>query len=134
MFITLSKKYPKHINPKTITINEIPSMRKLYQRRSVNRKNFLPSLVVTFILWGAVVLTIFLLDPGEFLVLPFFIFLVFLALTFTFSIMFVNTKRGILGALVLTLFLIFRVLGIENLISYALVVILAVIFDRLTSK
>lgn len=82
------------------------------------RKNFLPSLVITILLWGMVVAIVILTNPAGLLsVIIFFLFLLF-ALIFTLSIILGNTRRGILYSLSIILFLIMRLFGIGNALNF----------------
>lgn len=84
------------------------------------RKNFFLTLLITTLLWLLLVSLIYLTEPTHFGVIPLFFLLVFLSLTFTFSIIFVNTRRGIVLSLFLSFFLFLRYLGVGNILNLLL--------------
>lgn len=84
-------------------------------------KNFLPSLVITIILWLLLGSLIYFVEPTTFAALPIFFIVVFITSLFTFSFIFSNTKSGILIALGITIFLILRYLGIGNILNALLI-------------
>lgn len=84
------------------------------------QKNFLPTLAVIFILWLVVTLIIMFVDPGTFGIIPVFIFLVFFALLFTLSLLFANTRRGLLLSVAITIGLILSTAKIANLLNLVL--------------
>ncbi|MBI2066119.1 hypothetical protein HYT60_01245 [Candidatus Woesebacteria bacterium] len=90
------------------------------------RKNFLPTLIVAILLWLGVVSIVYFVEPDTFGILPVFFFLIFLALLFTFSLLFAHTRRGALLAVGLTLFLILRYLGIGNILNFLLILGIAI--------
>ena len=85
------------------------------------RKNFLPTLVLIIGLWGFLVLTIFFLDPDIFGVVFLFFIIFFMASFFTFSMLFANTRRGLLSATALSFFVILRYLGVGNILNLFLI-------------
>jgi len=98
------------------------------------RKNFFPTLVITFFLWILVGGIIFFLDPETFLSIPLFFFSVFLALTFTLSLLWANTRRGFFSSALLTTFLILRYLGVGTIINFLLLLGLGVVAEYYFSK
>jgi len=85
------------------------------------RKNFFPTLIVIFILWGFIAALIYLVDPTNFGVIPVFFILFFFSSFLTFATLFANTGRGALVSAGLTLFLILRYLGVGNVINLLLI-------------
>ncbi len=95
--------------------------KELRQQQAVRRKNFLPTLLVTILLWSGIAGIIYFIDPHTFGILPLFFVLVFIALLFSFSIIFSHTRRGFLSALGLTLFIILRYFGVGNVLNLLLI-------------
>jgi hypothetical protein len=82
------------------------------------RRNFLPTIIIDFLLWITCGLIIFFLDPQNFSnIVLFFVFLT-LALTLTFALLFANTRRGFLFALLLTGSLLLRFLKTFNWFTF----------------
>lgn len=98
------------------------------------RKNFLPTLIVTVFLWGITAFFVYFIDPYAFGAVPVLLLAVFLALLFTFSTLFANTRRGLLVAFALTLFLVLRLLGVGNIVNFLLIVGLATTAELYFSK
>ena len=97
-------------------------MRKKARQKELKlRKNFFPTLAVMLLLWAAIAGLVYFIDPETpFAVLVFFI-LIFLALLFTFATVFANSRRGLIAALALTLFLFLRYLGVGHIINFLLI-------------
>jgi len=95
--------------------------KELRQQQAIRRKNFLPTLIITLLLWFLVAGIVYFIDPHTFGVLPLFFVLIFIAFLFSFSIIFSHTRRGFLTALGLTLFLILRYFGVGNLLNLLLI-------------
>ena len=89
------------------------------------RKNFLPTLVVISILWGLIALIIYTVDPISTGAVPLFFCLLFVALIFTMSTIYANTRRGILTSIVITLFMVLKYFGIGSLLNLFLIAGLA---------
>ncbi len=92
-------------------------MRERRKREIQNRKNFLPTIVWTIVFWIFVAGVVLFLDPDIFGVAIIFFIVLFFALLFSFSIILANTRRGLIAACALTLFLILRYFGIGNLLN-----------------
>ena len=84
------------------------------------RKNFFPTLLATSFLWLLTASLVYFTDPSSFGLVPLFLFLVFLSLIFTFSIILANTRRGTILSGVLILFLFLRYLGVGNILNFLL--------------
>lgn len=84
------------------------------------RKNFLPTLFVTILLWAALAFEVFFIEPSGFGTLPLFFALFFLAAIFTFSTLFLNTRRGFVIALGALVFLVLRYFGVGNIVNLLL--------------
>jgi hypothetical protein len=96
-------------------------MKKEKRKKEIRlRKNFYLTLLITVFLWLCLIALIFLTEPNDRGVIPLFFLLTLVSLTFTFSIIFVNTRKGIVLSLVITLFLFLRYLGIGNILNFLL--------------
>lgn len=109
-------------------------MNKLHKKEVLKRKNFLPTLMVTLFLWLTLGGIVYFLEPDTFGILPLFFVLVFFALLFTFSIIFSHTRRGLLTAFGLILFLILRYFGIGNILNFLLIAGILVVVDIYLSR
>lgn len=81
----------------------------------------MPALIATLFLWLLLGSIVYFLNPHLFLVLPIFFFIVFLSSLFTFSLIFVNKRRGLLISIFLTVFLILKYFGIGNVLNFFLI-------------
>ncbi len=106
------------------------------QRRAqiLRRKNFLPTLVLTLLLWIATGFLIYAVDPFSFGAVPAFFCLVFLSLLFTFALLFSNSRRGFVAAGALSIFLFLRYLGIGNILNFLLLAGIAVAIELYFSR
>lgn len=101
-------------------------MRKnLRKQQQLKRKNFLPTLLITILLWLILGGIVYFINPDTFGVVPLFFTLVFLAFLFTFSLIFVGGRRGLVGAIAITLFLVLAYLGVGNILNLILIVAIA---------
>ncbi len=103
----------------------------------LRRKNFLPSLIVTLLLLLSLCSIVYFADPKY----PLFIFLFFANLfTLTFfisSLIFASSKRGFIISTCITIFAIFRLFGIGNILNAILIIglgIIAEIYARFTKR
>lgn len=96
------------------------------QKRIRMRKNFLPTLLIIVLLWSTLFFTVYFVNPTTPGAIPAFFALSFLASFFTFATLFANTRRGLLSAITVTIFLVFGYLGIGNIINLLLLIGLAV--------
>lgn len=101
------------------------SIKKRRNEQILKRKNFFPTLVVTIFLWTALGLLIYFVDPGTFGVVLLFFLLTYFSLLFTFSLLFANTRRGVITSLAITIFLLLLYLGVGNIINFILIVAIA---------
>ncbi len=99
------------------------------------RKNFFPTLILIFFFWTTLGLMFFYVEPDlvrDFFIpglyLPFF-FNLFWALFFTLAIVFVNSRRGLILASAMIIFLILRLWGLGNILNAFLLLALTVAFD-----
>ena len=100
---------------------------KRQQRKAqiLKRKNFLPTLLVTVFLWIILGGLIYFIDPGSFGAIPLFFILIFFCLLFAFSLIFANSRRGIVATIALTFFLLLMYLGVGNILNLILIVAIA---------
>ena len=98
------------------------------------RKNFFPTLIITFVSWFAIVAMLYFVNPTTPGVVPLFFLIIFVALLFTFSSLLANSKRGLIIASTTTLFLILRYLGVGNIINLLLLIGLGITSDLYISK
>ncbi|MGD0523362.1 MAG: hypothetical protein ABSA43_02275 [Candidatus Microgenomates bacterium] len=97
-------------------------MRKNLRHRELKkRRSFWPTLILTFFWGGLLAGLIYFIDPTTSWAIPIFFLLVFLALLFGFCLLFVNTRRGFLTSLALTIFLLLRYFGIGNILNLLLI-------------
>lgn len=98
--------------------------KELRKQQILKRKNFLPSLIFTIILWIGLGLVTYFVDPQTFGAIYLFFLLVFFSLLFTFSLILGSTRRGLILSVSLTVFLIFGYFGIGNILNLVLVLAL----------
>jgi len=97
--------------------------------RDTRRKNFLPTLIITILLWFCLGALVYFIQPGIPGALVLFFVLVFFTLLFTFSIIFANTRRGILASSVTTLFALLVYFGIGNFLNLFLLLGIGLTLD-----
>lgn len=100
--------------------------KEIRKQQVLKRKNFLPTLLVTIILWIALAGLVYFIDPKIFGAVLLFFVLVFSTLLFTFSLIFANTRRGAIGAVSITLFLFLAYLGVGNILNLILILAIAI--------
>lgn len=100
--------------------------RKSRKEQVLKRKNFLPTLILTILFWLLLGALVYFVDPGTFGVVPLFFITFFVALLFTFSLIFANSRRGLITSISLTLFLILLFLGVGNYLNLILIVAIAI--------
>jgi len=97
-------------------------MKKQIRKEQVlKRKNFLPTLILTILLWSLLCSLIYFVDPEMFAVIPLFFITLFTALLFTFSLIFASSRRGLISSISLTFFSILMFLGVGNYLNLALI-------------
>lgn len=100
--------------------------RQLRKQQILKRKNFLPTLLLTILLWLALGVLVNFIEPNTFGAVPLFFLITFMALLFTFSLIFAAGRRGLIGAVGITLFLVLAYLGVGNILNLILIVAIAV--------
>jgi tryptophan-rich sensory protein len=103
--------------------------RQLRKQQILKRKNFLPTLLLTILLWGLLAGLIYFIDPDTFAAIPLFFVLVFSCLLFTFSLIFAGGRRGLVGSIAIILFLILAYLGVGNILNLLLIVAIALCIE-----
>lgn len=101
-------------------------MKEDRKNRIKNRKNFLPTLIVTMLFWLGSFAIIYFVEPDTFGIIPIFFIVFFLSLLFSFATVFANTRRGIIISLSLIIFLFLRYLGIGNILNALLLLGVAI--------
>lgn len=109
--------------------------KKEQRKKEVKLRKNSPFTVIVFIfLWILTALLIFFTDPSTPGVLPLFFLLIFFALLFTFSLLFANSRRGLIASITICIFILLRYLGIGNIINLILLVGLAITAELYLSK
>lgn len=90
------------------------------KEQNLKRKNFLPTLLLIILLWLLLFGLIYFVDPTLFGALPAFFILVFASLLFTFSLIFANSRQGLILTSTITIFLILSYLGVGNILNVLL--------------
>jgi len=104
------------------------------QQRKKYRKNFLPTLIATAVLWVFIALLTYFVDPQTTGAVTLFFALLFTSLLFTLSLLFTNTRRGLIASVAITLFFILKVLGVGHVVNLVLLLGLAVAVEILFSN
>jgi len=102
---------------------------KALREKRRKRKNFFPTLVVIFITWGLIAFIVYFIEPEAFGAVALFFLTVFFAFLLTFSTLFANTRRGVISAVGLALFLILRFFGVGNILNLLLIAGIAISID-----
>lgn len=97
-------------------------------------KNWLPTFIVTGILWAAAAGIIYFVDPNVGFAVPLFLTVVFAALFFTTALVLENRRRGLLTAGVVVIFLILRYFGIGNILNFLLLAGVAICVEIYLSR
>ncbi|MGA2910423.1 MAG: hypothetical protein ABSE04_01295 [Candidatus Microgenomates bacterium] len=100
-----------------------------HKQQILKRKNFLPTLLLTIFLWGLLAGLIYFIDPASFGVVPLFFILVFFCLLFTFSLIFANSRRGMVATVATTFFLFLTYLGVGNILNLILILAIALCIE-----
>jgi hypothetical protein len=118
----------------SIVSSDLKELRKRRAQEIKKRKNFLPSFVIAMFLWLAVALIVLFVDPNNKWALESFMITFFFANLLTLSLVFGNTRRGLLAALSVVLFTFLRYLGVGNLLNLLLIIGAALAFEFYLSK
>ena len=105
----------------------------------IKRKNYLPTLILTLVLWGLMAAMIIWVDPQlvkDILIpgayLPFFV-VFWPASFFSLALLIGNSGRGMLAATGINIFLLLRVFGFGNWLNLVLIAGIVMAIDRLRS-
>ena len=104
-------------------------MKERRKQQLLKRKNFLPALVLTVLLWSLLFLLVYFVDPGTFGMIFVFFVLFFTAILFTFSLIFAGTRQGLIGSIALTIFAVLLYLGVGNWLNFILIVAIGVCIE-----
>src|SRR5258706_3333918 len=103
--------------------------KNLRNQQILKRKNFLPTLLVTLLLWILLGGLVYFVSPDTFGVIPLFFITLFISFLFTFSLIFTGSRRGLITSSSLTLFLILAYLGVGNILNLVLILAIAVCIE-----
>lgn len=100
--------------------------KELRQKMVLKRKNFLPTLVVSFILLISLIIIVYFSEPtGSFIFLFFLTLFIFLFLIS--SLILANSKHGLILTSLTVIFLILRMYGVGNILNAILLAALGII-------
>jgi hypothetical protein len=85
-----------------------------------NRRNFLPTFIVSALLWLALAFIVFRTSPDDQINIVLFFVTLVLALALTLALLFGNSRRGFLGSLLLAGFLLLRLISLANWLNIIL--------------
>ena len=100
-----------------------------HKQQILKRKNFLPTLLLTIVLWGFLAGLIYFVDPAAFGIVPLFFIFIFFCLLFTFSLIFANGRRGLVATIATTFFLFLMYLGVGNILNAILIIAIALCIE-----
>ena len=98
------------------------------------RNNLFWLILLAVMLWLGLFGMVYLIEPSTLLIVPLFFIVIFIALLLTFSLLFSNTRRGVLGSLGVLSFLILRYLGVGNILNLLLISAIVVAMDLYLSR
>jgi hypothetical protein len=119
---------------KIIKKRNLGENKKNRDKKIKRRKNFFPSLILTILLWLASFYIIYFVDPLDRGAVQLFFSSIFLSLLFTLSLVFFNTRRGLLFTIPVIIYLILRYFGIGNIINFLLILGLTITAEIYFSK
>lgn len=99
--------------------------KNLRKQQVLKRRNFLPTFLTTIFLWLFLGGLIYFIDPGSFGAILLFFVLTFFSLLFTFSLIFANSRRGIVATIAITFFLTLMYFGVGNFLNLILIIAIA---------
>lgn len=111
--------------------------KEIRKQMVLRRKNFLPSLVITLLLFTSLVLIVYFLDPASNLNILIFFILIFTLSFFIFSLIIVSSRKGLIISVCITFFIILRYFGIGNILNAILIAglgIIALLYERSTKR
>ncbi|QLG69850.1 MAG: hypothetical protein CH104c_0619 [Candidatus Woesebacteria bacterium] len=95
--------------PKALFLNKPRNKAKILAK---SRKNYLPTFILTLVLWTLLTLLFFLTSPESTLIVITFIIILWLAIFFTLSAILLNARRSFIIATLIVEILFLRHLGI----------------------
>ena len=113
----------------TSTEESTVSSRTDKKRKLKLRKNFLPTLIAITVLWGSLGMLVYFVDPYKFGSVILFFILLFFATFFTFSMLLANSRRGAIFAVIITLFMFLKYIGVGSLLNLLLLTGLALTLE-----
>lgn len=111
--------------------------KEIRKQMILKRKNFLPSLIVTVLLLLTLISIVYFTDPKQSVFILLFFINLFVFLMFLFSLLFTSSRRGFVISICITIFAVFRLFGIGNILNAILIVglgIIAEIYARFTKR
>lgn len=102
--------------------------------RKTARKNFLPTLAITLLVWVLVGGLIYFVDPESIGAVPIFFILIFIGLLLAFATLLTNSRQGLILAIATTIFLILRYFGVGNLLNLGLLIGVAITTELYFAK
>ncbi|QQG41940.1 MAG: hypothetical protein HYV90_01350 [Candidatus Woesebacteria bacterium] len=100
-----------------------------HTEQKLKRKNFFPTLLVTILLWLGTAGIVYFVDPGTFGATPLFFIVAFFTLLFTFSLLFADSRRGMVTTIASTLFLTLLYLGVGNVLNLILITAIVICIE-----
>lgn len=113
----------------SIVSSKIKSLKKRRFDEIKKRKTFFPTLVIALLLWFTAVFVVLFVDPQSLGALQFFFGLLFFALTLSLSLIFGHTRRGVMAAIGISLFLFLRYIGLGNILNFLLIAGVFIAFE-----
>lgn len=101
----------------------------------LRRKNFLPLLMLSFLLIVTLVAIVYFADPSSSLFVLLFFVNIFLLLFLIASLVLVNSRIGFIVSTCLTVYVVLRYFGIGNILNAALLIglgIIGLLYERTT--
>lgn len=98
------------------------------------RKNYMPTLGVILVMWLSLILMLVFVDPQEAWAIPVFLLMVFVSVLFPVAILFGNTRRGLLTAIVITVLLGLRIVNLASPLNVILLLGTVIAFEFYYSR
>jgi len=98
------------------------------------RKNLFWFILLATALWLSLFGIVYLIEPSTIFIVPLFFIIMFVALLLSLSLLFSNTRRGILSSIGILAFLILRYLGVGNILNLVLISAIAIAMDLYISR
>lgn len=111
------------------TIIKAMSKKSIRHSNTLRRKNFLPSLILTILLFLGLGALIYFIDPQVTGAIYVFFLVLFFSLLFFFSLVLASSRRGLIVSICLTIFLILRYFGIGNILNFIIILALGLVTE-----